>query len=497
MRFKLFLLLLIIFGFFYRLYGLSENYSFWTDEDHVAIFVRAILERGKPVLANGYSTGIYQWLQYWLSAISAKFFGINEFAIRFPSVIFGVLTILAVYLLGKELFNKNVGLISAFLTAFLKIEILWSRQARPYQALQFFFILGVWFVYKLAKEEKFNWRYFLGFLACGALASLMHGLGLVLFFNGFFYLFLFRLSWFKKWFFGGGLLFLIFGYVFKTQIFSVISSLGKINNLFYYRVFLTHNYLPLVILALIGWVTLFLKNKKIFLLLSLPLIVQGFAASFLLGQPFIRYFYPAFPFLILLSAASLVEISQSITSKFRSLPIGGEHISSRLAGHISLFLLLCFFVFSMANKFALAPKSSYSLNEDMQEIPEVDWKRIYGFVDQKLKQNPGSVLVSNWMDLPVWYLGEGKLNFLIRKPGSIRGKQDPFSSAKMVYLLEEFKKIVKENKKGVLVIDSWDNQIPEGVLEYCQTSLKKELEIDRLYPVQPRYWTVWVYSWGI
>ena len=152
----LFMMALMAIGFWYRIYGLNNNNSFWTDENHLAIFARAILEKGKPILANGYSTGTYQWLQYWLSAISARIFGLNEFAIRFPSVIFGVLTIWAVYLLGKELFNKNIGLVAAALITFLKIEILWSRQARPYQALQFFFVLGAWFIYKLAKEEKFN-----------------------------------------------------------------------------------------------------------------------------------------------------------------------------------------------------------------------------------------------------------------------------------------------------------------------------------------------------
>jgi len=125
----LILFALLILGFFYRIYGLLANYSFWNDEENVATFARAILQRGYPVLGNGYSTGVYNWLQYWLSAGSAKFFGLNEFAVRFPSVIFGVLTIWAIYLLGKELFNKKVGLISAFFVTFLKIEILWSRQA--------------------------------------------------------------------------------------------------------------------------------------------------------------------------------------------------------------------------------------------------------------------------------------------------------------------------------------------------------------------------------
>ncbi len=125
---------LVIIGFFFRLYGLSKNYSFWTDENHLAIFVKTILERGKPALANGYSTGIYHWLQYWLSAISARIFGLNEFAVRFPSVVFGILTIWAVWLLGREMFGRNAGLTAALFTTFLKIEILWlgvlTRTAR-------------------------------------------------------------------------------------------------------------------------------------------------------------------------------------------------------------------------------------------------------------------------------------------------------------------------------------------------------------------------------
>lgn len=80
------LVILLILAFFYRLQGLSANRSFWTDESHVAIFTRAILERGKPVLLNNYSTGNYQWSQYWLSAISAKIFGLSEFSVRLPSV---------------------------------------------------------------------------------------------------------------------------------------------------------------------------------------------------------------------------------------------------------------------------------------------------------------------------------------------------------------------------------------------------------------------------
>ena len=503
----LFMMALMAIGFWYRIYGLNNNNSFWTDENHLAIFARAILEKGKPILANGYSTGTYQWLQYWLSAISARIFGLNEFAIRFPSVIFGVLTIWAVYLLGKELFNKNIGLVAAALITFLKIEILWSRQARPYQALQFFFVLGAWFIYKLAKEEKFNWRYFGGFLASGILASLMHGLGLILFFNGFLYLLISRFSWFKKkWIVLGLAIFLIFSYIFRVQLFSVFSQIGKINNLFYYRVFLTHNYLLLCLLAFLGGIFLiWRKNYQKLILFIIFLGVQIVIVSFFLGQPFTRYFYPVFPFIILLASYGIVDIGNWI------LEIGGRKAEIRnwkldirkiiqypvsSIQYLMSSLLVFVVVFSLwkTDKLSLLPKKVYSLNADMQEIPEVDWKKIYGFVDQGLKTNPKVVLVANWMDTPVWFLGEGKLNYLIRKSEL---DVDAFSGAKYLNSLEKFILLTKENPKGYIVLDSWDPTVPEGIREYCQTNLKREFEIDRLYPVQPRYWTVWVYSWGL
>ena len=491
----LFMVVLLAIGFFYRIYGLIANHSFWTDENHLAIFARAILERGKPVLANGYHTRIYQLIPYYLSAISAKIFGLNEFAIRFPSVIFGVLTIWAVYLLGKELFSKNVGLVAALFTTFLKIEILWSRQARPYQALQFFFVLGAWFAYKLTKEEKFNWRYFLGFLACGIFASLMHGLGLVIFFNGFLYLLLFCFPWFKRqvivvrekssvffWIAISFLVFSFFVYSFRSSTFGAISNLGEIKNLFYYRVFLWHNYSLLVFLAVVGGLGLLARKKKEWQILVLFLAVQGIIVSFFLGQPFVRYFYIVFPFLVLLSAVGLVEISQRIiqTSKLRYL----------------MLVFLAFFIVAMGNKFTLFPERIYSINEDMQEVPEVDYKKIYAFVGEKIKENPEIVYVANWNDHPIWYLGEGSLDYLLRTT-SHSVEVDPFSGAQYLKTLDDFEKVVLSNAKGLVLLESWETELPIGVREYVKDNLKKEFEVDRLYPQQLRLWPIEIYSWGI
>ncbi|MFH1561545.1 MAG: hypothetical protein ABID04_03135, partial [Patescibacteria group bacterium] len=198
---------------------------------------------------------------------------------------------------------------------------------------------------------------------------------------------------------------------------------------------------------------------------------QLVTVSFILPQPFTRYFYPVFPFLILLTSYFLSRLKKTLL--------------------ILSFLLL---IIGLGNKIALEPSANYSLNEDMQEIPEVDWKKIYGLVGEKLEKNPGSILLTNWNDLPVWYLGEGSPDYLTRTDGD---RQDKLSGAMIVNNLDQFRKLVDDNPTGLIVLDSWDDKVPDGIREYCHQNLKKEFEIDRLYPVQPRYWTVWVYSWGI
>lgn len=57
-------------------------------------------------------------LQFWLTAASAKVFGFNEFALRLPSAIFGILTVILVYLIIKETAKNKL---AAFLAALLLI----------------------------------------------------------------------------------------------------------------------------------------------------------------------------------------------------------------------------------------------------------------------------------------------------------------------------------------------------------------------------------------
>lgn len=502
------LIFLLMVGLALRLYGLNENVSFWSDENVVAIFTRAIIERGKPILMSGYSTGTYQWLQYFLSAFFAKVFGLSEFSIILPSVFFGVLTIWAIYLLGKELFGDKVGILSAFLVTFLNIEILWSRQARPYQSLQFFYLLSSLFVYKITKKEN-PVKNSLGFLFSSLLASLMHGLGLIAFTNGLLYLFLVNIRYLKSKIFSVGIL--IFGlivYFFKTSILMTFSKIGSVNNLFYFRVFLTHNYLPLVIFAGLGGFLLLINKKyQLLLLLSIFLGIQLMIVSFVLGKPFVRYLYPVIPFIILLSSYGIFEISKIIVNQLAvpeskvqnsNFKIRPKRVGARFFVPFAL-ILLTFFILYKSGKVSLFPQKVYSLNSDMQEVPEVDWKRTYGYVEENFKKYPDLILVTNWNDFPIWYLGEEASSrfIIVRKSGQNNSEKDFAFGERMIYSLFDFESLTKTYKKGIAVFDSWDDQIADGVREYCRENLKKEMEVDRLYPVQPRYWPVEVYSWGM
>lgn len=479
---------LLIIGFFYRIYGLSNNYSFWTDENHAAIFTRVMFEEGRLVLENGFNTGLYQLLLYGLGTISAKIFGLDEFSLRLTSVVFGFLTILGVYFLGRQMFGIRVGLLATTLATFLKIEVLWSRQFRPYQALQLFYLLSAYFILRLVEEKEFKFKYFFGFLLSGILASLSHGLGLVVLFSGIIFIFLTKHEYFLRRrylilylvFFGGIVMF------YWKSIFHSFSGLGGINNFLYYRVFLTHNYLPLVIFSSIGGLFLLVeKELRKSLLLTIVIGMQIFIVSFLLPQPFVRYFYIVFPFLIILGAYGVAKTADRL---------------GRLSPSFALFpvFIFCLFVgalfLSMSKKLVILPLPTYSLNEDMQEIPEVDWKKVYGFVENTMKDSPKTVLITNWNDLPVWYLGEGKLDYILRKINT--STVDSLSGAKIVNTLESFEKVINDYQNGLLILDSWDNQVPDGIREFSRNNLKKELEVDRLYQIQPRYWPVTVYSWG-
>ena len=106
--FLLISILLIAFSF--------NQLSLWDqDEAAYAGFAQKMLETGNWLVPN------YMWsfihrktpLHFWDIAISYTIFGINEFAVRFPSTLSVIFTYLTIYFWGGRLFGRRVSLVAA------------------------------------------------------------------------------------------------------------------------------------------------------------------------------------------------------------------------------------------------------------------------------------------------------------------------------------------------------------------------------------------------
>ena len=87
----------------------------------------------------------------YLDIFPVKIFGLNEFATRFPSAFFGVLTVLLTYFLVKEIFGKEkeeLALLSSFMLAISPWHIMLSRAAFEANVANFFIVLGIFLFLK-------------------------------------------------------------------------------------------------------------------------------------------------------------------------------------------------------------------------------------------------------------------------------------------------------------------------------------------------------------
>jgi 4-amino-4-deoxy-L-arabinose transferase-like glycosyltransferase len=98
----------------------------------------------------------------WLIAFTAKTIGgMNEFAARFPSALFGVLTLVLLFFLGKRLFSEKTALLAALILA-TNVAFLWfARRANTDAALTFFTTAVITFFYVGFLQQKGRWILYL------------------------------------------------------------------------------------------------------------------------------------------------------------------------------------------------------------------------------------------------------------------------------------------------------------------------------------------------
>lgn len=156
------LLLTILLALVLRFYQLGTNPpSLDWDEASLGYNAYSILKTGADEYGTKFPIAIRSFNDYkpplytYLAVPSVAAFGLNEFSVRFPSAFFGVLTVIATFFLVKELFGKNIALISALFLAISPWHLQFSRVAFEANVALFFFVLGVWFFLLGVKDGKF------------------------------------------------------------------------------------------------------------------------------------------------------------------------------------------------------------------------------------------------------------------------------------------------------------------------------------------------------
>ncbi|PIQ86253.1 MAG: hypothetical protein COV73_04845 [Candidatus Omnitrophica bacterium CG11_big_fil_rev_8_21_14_0_20_43_6] len=124
-----------------RLYRLGAS-DFWYDEVYSIIISQNFLFNWNPPF-------YFSILHFWI-----KLFGVSEFVLRFPSLVFSVLSVPCLFFLGREVFNYRVGLFACLVMCLSGFHLWYAQEARPYSLAVLLSILSTYFLYRFLTERK-------------------------------------------------------------------------------------------------------------------------------------------------------------------------------------------------------------------------------------------------------------------------------------------------------------------------------------------------------
>lgn len=172
------LCLVTLAAFALRIYLLGAQ-NLWWDE---ALAIWAVRKGFWPMTlwtAGDVHPPLFFWGLYGLTRLAGQ----TEFAVRFPSLLYGLLTVPLAYQLGRKLFNGRVGIVASLLLATARFHVWWSQETRMYilagllgTASLYFFVS--WWKGELAGERR-AWRWLIPYILMSVAA--LYALYLALF----------------------------------------------------------------------------------------------------------------------------------------------------------------------------------------------------------------------------------------------------------------------------------------------------------------------------
>jgi len=145
-----FLAAIVILGLFLRLHGLGSE-SLWLDEGTSVRLAREPFQEilNEPAVYLSHPPLYFVLLKQWL-----RVSGDSEAAVRLPSAIFGVLSLIVFFGVSAQLFGKKTGLIAVFFLCMSAYHVHYSQEARGYALAVFFSLCAMYFFVKLLKDPK-------------------------------------------------------------------------------------------------------------------------------------------------------------------------------------------------------------------------------------------------------------------------------------------------------------------------------------------------------
>jgi outer membrane protein assembly factor BamB len=140
--------------------NLGSGHLWATDEQTYSQWAFHIFKNGDYVTPWAYGE-VLMWiakppLYMWLMSLAYQVFGVTNFATRLWSPVFGTLSLITIFYLGKKLYNIPVGFISALVLGTFTTFYAFARHAMLDVTFVFFILASIYFLVLSEKREGFN-----------------------------------------------------------------------------------------------------------------------------------------------------------------------------------------------------------------------------------------------------------------------------------------------------------------------------------------------------
>jgi 4-amino-4-deoxy-L-arabinose transferase-like glycosyltransferase len=516
-------------GAYLRLANLNGQ-SFWVDELNHVVAAQALLQGKGAVFPSGLP---YHRSLFFTKLVSYSFaaFGSSEFSARFPSAIFGVLSIPLIFFVAARLFRHiGVGFVAAFLQAFTPFNIGWSRVSRMYAIFQFFFLLAAYAIYEGlegAREKKPRVRLFAAWnldvfwLAIAALAlgiatylQVLSGVLLpgLLFYFSVMSLGMLMTKDLKSALTSKYILFIalsllgVAGIAFAApdilaqareamQFSPNWAQYDYVQNPFYYFWFLISNfYFTIAAFFLIGVVIAVAELRKSALYLLSLFIVPLALLSTLFVLKVERYIFHLFPFYLIIAAYGAVRFFEFAVNIAKE---SSQRYLLRSPKLVTLIIAVVFLGILGASDWLRFARKIPSLRAGTNgAVTHEEWSDACAFVRKEF--SAGQPVISTLPVAVYHYLGH--VDYMLANMENGRGEEiiardgaaiDYYSNARVIDTLEDLQHLMKSQPYGWLIVDLYRFSETRYVRPEVKTFIENQLQRRYMTPEN----TVAIYSW--